>query len=127
MNKSKQPQINTLFRNEESEFYTKVERFTQPLRECAHEMVAFINNLDLQTPSLTALKKTYLQLESLPVKDWCQSLKTLENNLSKVEFLKKEVLLNAKNQDDFIDFFKIQNHFNAEINTLVRHTMQIAS
>lgn len=115
----------TMFQNEEHLYFEKLEKVAMPLRHCAREMVSFINHLEHQTPALRALKQSYLIIESLPVKDLNQGLVQLKHTLANIAFIKDDTLFNAKNQPDFIGFYEIQNHFNTEVNSLVRHGMSI--
>lgn len=119
-------QVSQLFPNIEEKYYKKLDKYTPHLRQLAHEMVIFINHLENKTPALKALQESCLQLESVPAKYLYKSLEAVKNSLEKVEFIKIDTTLSAKNQDDFIGFFVIQNNFNMEINELVKQAVQIA-
>lgn len=118
-------QYGGLFHDEESVFYRKLNKCAVSLRHCAHDMVDFIDHLEHQTTEWQTLKKSYFQLESMPIKDLYRGIEAIKTDLTKVKFLPEQSKWTAKNQADFIDFFEIQNHFNAEVNSLVNKAIQI--
>ncbi len=115
-----------LFHDVEQVYFEKLEKLATPLRDCAHDMVVFIDHIKQQTPALKNLKQSYRQLETLPIKELGSSLEKLKKNLDNVSFIKDGMMMDAQNQPDFIGFFEIQNHFNTEMNTLVQHAIKIA-
>lgn len=111
-----------LFQNAEQSYFDKLDKLSRPLRHCAHDMVVFIDQLAEQSAELQNLKQTYHQLEFLPIKDLGDGLEKLHKNLDSLVFES----IDAQNQPDFLAFFTIQNHFNTEMNTLVRQAVQIS-
>ncbi|MDP3704777.1 MAG: hypothetical protein Q8R24_02560 [Legionellaceae bacterium] len=118
-------QYSGLFHDEETVFYRKLEKCVVALRHCAHDMVDFIDHLEHQTMEWQALKKSYFQLESMPVRDLYRGIEAIKTDLTKITFVSDKSKWTAKNQADFVDFFEIQNHFNAEFNALVDRAMKI--
>ncbi|OGV35995.1 MAG: hypothetical protein A3E88_08060 [Legionellales bacterium RIFCSPHIGHO2_12_FULL_35_11] len=118
-------QYGGLFHDDESIYYHQLEKCADSLRACAHNMVKFIDKLQNKTEALKNLKKSYLQIESMPAKNLCHGIEDIKSSLLKVEFLSKNSTIAKNHQDDFIGFFELQNSFNAEVNAFVKKVIQL--
>lgn len=125
MNPKISNQFSGLFHNNDTDDFNELEKYSITLRDCAHNMVAFINRLQDQTKAIKLLKEAYTEIETMPAKKLCYGIEKVKNSLLKVEFLAKNSELANKNQADFIDFFELQNIFNAEVNNFVKKVIQL--
>lgn len=116
----------SLVHEQEDIFFSKLEKHTSPLRHCAHEMAECINKLTWKTKELNALKKAYIQLETIPIKDLEWGIDAIKTEFLTVDFLSNTNHTMAMNNADFVMYFDMQNHFNAEINALVKKAIEIA-
>lgn len=111
----------TLFHDDERIFYEKLEKHTAPLRHCAQDMIDFIDHLEHQTKAIQILKDEYLKLQRIPIKNLVDILEDIKADLVNVEFQFNE----SQEDTDFLGFYEIQNHFNAEITCLVHKAIEI--
>lgn len=117
----------SMFCEQEDVFFAKLEKFTGPLRFCAHEMVECIDNLAWKSKELNALKDAYQRLESLPIKELDRGIDAIKTEFLHVDFSTDIHHADAINNADFILYFDKQNHFNAEVNALVKKAIEIAA
>lgn len=117
----------SLFYEQEDVFFSKLEKCTGPLRFCAHEMVECIEKLAWQSKELDALKDAYHQIESTPVKDLDHRIDAIKNEFLNVNFNVDSTHSTAMNNADFAMYFDKKNHFNAEVNALIKKAIEIAA
>ncbi len=115
----------TLFHEKEDVFFSKLDKFTGPLRHSAHEMVGCIEQLSWKNKRLNELKKAYAELESMAVIDLESGIEKIKNKFLKIDFMSGTNLGEAMNNADFVVYFDKQNHFNAEINALVKKAIEL--
>ncbi len=116
----------SIFHEQEDIFFEKLEKFTGPLRFCAHELVECIDKLAWKSKELNALKEAYHRLESLPIKELDHGIDAIKAEFLSVNFSTEINHTEAMNNADFIMYFDKQNHFNAEVNALVKKAIEIA-
>lgn len=114
-----------LFHDEDATYHEQLDEFAEPLRSSAHEIVEFITALSNQTLELENLKNSYSQLEVMPASKLCSGIENIKTNLLKVEFISNSAHANAKEQDEFLSFFELQNTFNMRVNAFVKKVIQL--
>lgn len=117
----------SMFYEQQEIFFSKLEKFTNPLRYCAHEMVDCIDKLNWKADELLALKEAYYQLETMPINDFEHGIDAIKTTFLAVPFIADSVNTTAMNNADFVTYFDKQNHFNAEINNLIKKAIEIAT
>ncbi len=115
-----------MFQEQQDVFFSKLEKFTGPLRFCAHEMVDCIDKMTCRSKELNALKEAYHHLETIPVKDLDHAIEAIKTEFLNVDFI-TDVNGTAMNNADFVMYFDKQNHFNAEVNALIKKAIEIAA
>lgn len=116
----------SMFYEQQDAFFSKLEKFTGPLRFCAHEMVECIDKLTCRSKELNALKEAYHQLETLSVKELEHGIEAIKTEFLNVDFI-TDTNGTAMNNADFVMYFDKQNHFNAEVNALIKKAIEIAA
>lgn len=115
------------YQEQEKLFFDKLEKFTGPLRFCAHEMVDCIEQLSWKSKELTALKDAYHRIETIAVSELSEGIELIKSEFSHIDFSVEVGHTEALNNAEFIAYFDKQNHFNAEINMLVKKAIEIAA
>jgi len=115
----------SIFQEDEDVFFDKLEKHTSALRCCAHELVECIDKLPCKTKELEALKNAYFQLETMSVKELEWGIDAIKTEFLTVNFLSDMSNIEAMNNANFVDYFNKQNHFNAEINALVKKAIEL--
>lgn len=111
-----------LFYSGEEHYFKTLEKLAIPLRQSARQMSTFIEQLDHKTTTLSALKHSFSQLESMPIKHIYKGLEEVSSHLAKVDFLNPQPAMNTA---DFIGFMTIQNQLCRELNELMTHAIRI--
>lgn len=115
----------SMFHDDEEYYYQKLDKYSEPLRDSAHDIVMFIEDLDNKTIALQNLKESYSQLLSIPARNLCSGIEDIKVKLLQVEFLSRAHQANEREQQEFIDFFTLQNAFNKQVNAFVKKVVQL--
>lgn len=114
-----------LFHDEGSAYLEQLDKFAKPLRSSARDIVEFIEALSEQTRELKNLRDSYHNLQVMPANKLCSGIENIKMSLLKVEFISNSVHANTKAQQEFLDFFELQNTFNMKVNAFVKKVIQL--
>ena len=116
---------NGLFHDERATSLEKLDKFAEPLRSSARDIVEFIEALSDQTRELKNLRDSYHNLQIMPANKLCSGIENIKMSLLKVDFISNSVHANTKEQQAFLDFFELQNTFNMKVNAFVKKVIQL--
>lgn len=112
-----------VLQDQESVFFLEMEDYAHCLKHCAQEIAEFIHALPNKTRALSALEKSYRDLNDIPIRRLYQGIHAIKENVAAINFYAREENKLVMKQSDVVSFFDKLNQFNTAANELIQQAI----
>lgn len=112
-----------VLQDQESVFFLEMEDYARSLKHCAYEIAQFLHDLPNKTRALSALEKSYRDLNDIPIRKLYRGIHAIKENVAAINFYAREENKLVMKQSDVVSFFNKLNQFNAAANELIQEAI----